>query len=158
MSGKEGSSIEPPAGLALCQYCNIIETEAAPQRFLVWRTNGTSSQNPCSSPESAFNDNGCINEVRLHASSTVLAIEASLLRVRSVQNLESHMAAEIISTKVFHAGLRRNVRKEIPLSNRSGLKGKSWEDFTRPGITRSLSTFPNLSRQPLKASPSFPLW
>ena len=98
MWGKEGTSKELPAGLAFCQYCRTIETEAAPQRFLSWRTKGTSSQNPGSAPESALSKTPSA-EVRVHANSSRPAIwnestEGSRLRTGAAAS-----AAEVISAK-----------------------------------------------------------
>src|SRR5512138_2058635 len=107
MSGKGGTSIELPAGLALCQYCNIIETEAAPQRFLAWRTKGTSSQNPGSPSESAPSDTHSTDEARIHAGSTLPATGASLLPLCRIREWESQLAAEVIHTEGSYSKERR---------------------------------------------------
>src|SRR4030095_13783292 len=98
MWGKEGTSKKLPAGLAFCQYCKTIETEAAPQRFLSWRTKGTSSQNPGSAPGSALSMTPG-NEVRVQTSDNLPATEANLLRICRFRDWESHLAAEVISTE-----------------------------------------------------------
>ena len=82
MSGKEGTSKRLPAGLTFCQYCRTIESEAAPQRFLSWRTKGTSSQNPGASG-SALSATPR-NEVRLQANNSRCPVIWKSLRVVSI--------------------------------------------------------------------------
>src|SRR5262245_41882646 len=81
MSGNEGTSVELPTGLAFCQYCRTIATDAAPQRFLSWRTKGTSSQTPGS--VSAFG-NTTGTRIRVHTNSSGPALGDSLFSVGNV--------------------------------------------------------------------------
>src|SRR5262245_38215899 len=81
MSGNEGISVELPAGLAFCKYCRTIATEAAPQRFLSWRTKGTSSQTT-ESVSASGNTTG--TRIRVHTSSSSPALGDSRFSVGNV--------------------------------------------------------------------------
>src|SRR6185503_14915690 len=94
MRGKEGTSKTLPAGLVFCQYCRTIESEAAPQRFLSWRTKGTSSQNPASAPEVVPNKTPG-TQLRLQAMINRPAMEQSLLREWRSETGGADLAAEV---------------------------------------------------------------